>query len=208
MSGAKSPLSGSAKTRRCCITPSGESGVSYRHNPYSSPVCRSDTSTPKCPNPCRHHAEGRCNRGSTCRFYHEETHNIITAPHITPKQRSITPLTGIPQLTALMGGFATTSPTILVDSPIRPKGNTATTPAAAASSTTAKAQPPVSDVVAEDTLSPKYAQALLGFDVGFPVVDSVPANDSLTMASPLNSNRYTPYCGSFSGSADWSPKRN
>ncbi|KAF8283142.1 hypothetical protein BCY84_04076 [Trypanosoma cruzi cruzi] len=96
MSRGKSPLSGSSKSMWLVRKPSGGEVWTYAHNPYDDSFQNNDTNTQRLLNPCRHYAEGCCNRGSACRFHHDARHNIIVTPHSTPKQRAITPLIGMP----------------------------------------------------------------------------------------------------------------
>ncbi|CBH17845.1 zinc finger protein family member, putative [Trypanosoma equiperdum] len=89
------------------IKSSGEEELTYTHNPYDdSPNRRKERE--KSLNVCRHYAEGRCNRGSTCRFHHETRHNIIVTPHVTPKFSSIAPLKGLP--TSPLGAYLSSPP--------------------------------------------------------------------------------------------------
>ncbi|ORC89805.1 uncharacterized protein TM35_000113390 [Trypanosoma theileri] len=112
MTGSKSPLCDSSKSVWQHRKPSGEQVWTYAHNPYSNSAqnissASSDSSNKsnngnnsrpaQKPNVCRHYAEGRCNRGSTCRFYHDVRHTVIIAtPHSTPRPQPLSPLTGLP----------------------------------------------------------------------------------------------------------------
>ncbi|KAG8340003.1 hypothetical protein TRVL_09169 [Trypanosoma vivax] len=95
--GAKKPVDAELhKDNSSLPTKRGTGEGVYTHNPYNGSRSNKEAGDRKSFNLCRHYAEGRCNRGSACRFYHEIRHNIIVTPHSTPKWTSIASLTGIP----------------------------------------------------------------------------------------------------------------
>nr|CCC95442.1 unnamed protein product [Trypanosoma congolense IL3000] len=96
MSGGRPLAHDSSKQLWRHLKSSGEAEWAYTHNPYDDSPNRRKEREKKSLNVCRHYTEGRCNRGSTCRFHHDMRHNIIVTPHSTPKLTSIAPLKGLP----------------------------------------------------------------------------------------------------------------
>ncbi|RNF13602.1 uncharacterized protein Tco025E_06150 [Trypanosoma conorhini] len=186
MSGGKSPLFGSSRRLRLFRKPTGEEEWAYSHNPYEYSASNTDWIQQRTLNPCRHYAEGRCNRGSSCRFFHELRHTVIVTPHTTPKQPTFTPLTGTTPLSAGALALGGKSPPASVGSinGRQSHASSAVEPSASAGPTEASARQPSSGSAGDSGYHIKGTLPLSNSNLDTPQLHATLSTDSLVV-SPL-----------------------